>query len=103
MWLGLYVGANEANIRGGPSTFSAPDGRTVSGALYTITVGLMAAQVLAVRPEGAHVRVNSRRDFREAERFIWPTTGSVTWPPRGLDTEHLRLWHLRWNTPPNDE
>lgn len=49
MWISKYVGPLIANLRGGPSTFSTPDGRKLDGVLVSMTIGLFAAQLLHAR------------------------------------------------------
>lgn len=107
MWMGVYVGRNVANLRGGPASFSHPDGGRIPGMLATLTAGLFCAQVLAVRPPPRiSVNVTSRRDFTGAVKQVWPPENgrSMTWPPQfTLNHRELDLFHRRWNTPPRDE
>ena len=107
MWMGVYPGKNIANLRGGPTSFSHHNGSQIPGMLVTVTAGVFAAQVSAVRPpRNIGVSVTSRRDFTPAVRRIWPLEPgrSIRWPPAlAMNHRELDLFHRRWNTPPRDE
>jgi len=107
IWIAGHRGAKNpkdeprfnANIVGGPSTFSLPDGRSVPGFQMTFFVRRFAAQVLCVRPlPGTKMNFKFQYDFTTAEISIWPEESvHVAWPPAGglLDEEQFEKWHTR--------
>lgn len=102
MWIAAYSGPLIGNLRGGPATFSAPDGRTVEGFLMSMSLRRFAAQVLCVRQmPGTNVDVVNRYNFKGAESLIWPEPEKgVIWPApaASLDAHLFDRWHLRWNS-----
>src|SRR5262249_48304333 len=61
IWLAAYSGDRIGNMRGGAATFTAPDGRSTSGYLMSLTIGRLAAQVLCVREmPGTNIETVSR-------------------------------------------
>jgi hypothetical protein len=104
MWIGHYGGTTKANLKGGTSTFSAPDGRSASAFLLSMTISRFAAQLLCVRelPGGGPRGVpRAAYDFSTAETRIWPEWNhAVRWPKTwSLNQEMFDLWHRRWNAP----
>ena len=53
LWIGYYSGRNIAALRGGPSTFSAPDGRHVDAYLLSMNLRRFAAQLSVCEVFGA--------------------------------------------------
>ena len=101
MWISAYSGSMVGNLRGGPSTFSAPDGRTVQGFLSSMTLRRFAAQILCVREmSDANISTVSRFNFTGAEVLLWPERdAALQWPPpvAALTDDLFYRWHLRWN------
>jgi hypothetical protein len=102
VWVGAYRGDLVGNLRGGPSTFTAPDGRTTPGYLMSMTLGRFAAQVLCVREiPNTNIETVSRYYFAPGELLLWPDDVDVDldWPPEETLTHALfNQWHLRWNS-----
>lgn len=102
LWIGYYSGRNIAALRGGPSTFSAPDGRHVDAYLLSMNLRRFAAQLLCLRGlRGVLIRSQPQYNFANYERRIWPEPDQpVHWPPpANLTTTLFELWHQRWNAP----
>lgn len=101
MWLAAHSGSLLANLKGGPATFSAPDGRTTYGFLMSMSLRRFAGQVLCVREmPGVNVHTVARFNFEGAETLVWPEAErAVRWPPSAgpLTAELFSKWHQRWN------
>jgi hypothetical protein len=51
MWIAAHHGDLDANLKGGPCTFSSPDGQTANGFLMTMSLRRFAAQLLFCSPD----------------------------------------------------
>jgi hypothetical protein len=102
MWIAAYAGKLDANLNGGPCTFSSPDGDKTEGYLMSMTLRRFAAQLLCVREiPGKNLNTESHFSFEGAEALICPERdGDVMWPPPAgtLDGPLFDKWHTRWNT-----
>jgi hypothetical protein len=67
IWMAASSGSLAANLKGGPATLSAPDGRSVEGFLMSMTLRRFAAQLLCVRElPGVNINTVSRYNFESA-------------------------------------
>jgi hypothetical protein len=103
IWIAGYRGRLDANLNGGPCSFSSREGDKAQGYLMSMTLRRFAAQMLCVREiPGKNVDTVAHFYFHGAETLIWPEReDDVVWPPPAgfLDDALYDKWHTRWNNP----
>jgi hypothetical protein len=102
MWIASYGGEMDANLRGGPCTFSSPAGRKLQGFAQSMNLRRFAAQLVCVRvPPEKRVNLKSHFDFTDAELAVWPEgDDAIKWPPSAglLNDRDFDKWHTRWDS-----
>jgi hypothetical protein len=101
IWLAGYKGSTSAVQSWGrfPAHREQPTPVSDPAALcnVTVSVGHLALQLLALRTQGPDLQ-ESNRDWVPITTGIWPSGGTVTWPPRfSLDDPRFNSFIRRWD------